>query len=63
MKSVASECAALTSKVKDTIDVISVLRSWKKLSSIAGLGLLFLTFFNTVGTKATAHSPAAVHSF
>ncbi|BAZ10927.1 putative N-acetylmuramoyl-L-alanine amidase [Calothrix sp. NIES-4071] len=62
MKPVASECAALTSKGKDTIDVIFVLKSWKKLSNIAGISLLYvgitLTLFNTTATKASAHLPA-----
>ncbi|GJD21069.1 hypothetical protein RIVM261_060250 [Rivularia sp. IAM M-261] len=63
MNPVASECTALTSEVKDTIDVISVLKSWKKLSSLAGVGLLSfgvtLTLFNIIATKAFAHLPAA----
>ncbi|MBW4605064.1 MAG: hypothetical protein KME29_37330 [Calothrix sp. FI2-JRJ7] len=66
MNPVASECTALTSEVKDTIDVISVLKSWKKLSSIAGVGLLSfgltLTLFNIITTKASAHLPPATET-
>ncbi|RUS98540.1 hypothetical protein DSM106972_081690 [Dulcicalothrix desertica PCC 7102] len=52
MKSVVSERAALTSQKK--------MKIWKKLPSLAGVGLLSfgitLTLFNTVAIKAFAHS-------
>jgi peptidoglycan hydrolase-like protein with peptidoglycan-binding domain len=63
MKPIADERAALTSKLKDTIDVISVLKSWKKLSSIAGVALLSfgatLILFNTISNQAFAYLTAA----
>ena len=58
MKLIADSRAALTSNRKDTIDIISVFKSWKKLSSIAKVSLLSfgvtLTLFNTIATKALA---------
>ena len=58
MKLIADSRAALTSNRKDTIDVISVLKSWKKLSSIAKVSLLSFgltfTLFNTIAIKALA---------
>lgn len=58
MKPIADERAALTFNIKETIDVISCLKSWKKLSSIAGVGLLSfgatLTLFNIIATKTFA---------
>ena len=58
MKLIANMRAALTSNVKNTTDVISVLKSWKKLCSIAGVGFFSfgatLTLFNTIATKTFA---------
>lgn len=60
MKSVVSECATLTSQNKGTINFISVLRSWKKLSSMALFSFgTTLTLLNIIATKAEAQLPAA----
>lgn len=63
MKSVVSECDALTSQNRSTVNFLSVLRSWKKLPSMACVGLLSfgatLTLFNINATKAEAQLPAA----
>ena len=63
MKPIADSRTALISKRRNTTDVISVLKSWKKFSSIAGVGLLSfslaLTSFNTIATKALALETAS----
>jgi peptidoglycan hydrolase-like protein with peptidoglycan-binding domain len=58
MKPIADSRAFLTSKRKNTNDVICVSKSWEKLSSIARVGLLSfgitLALFNTIATEALA---------
>lgn len=60
MKSVVSECYALTSQNNSTVNLLSILRSWKKLPSMALFSFgATLILFNIIATKAEAQLPAA----